>query len=54
LTVQCIERDDGGGVDAEFGQQGLGCGDLIRFLGDVDMGTWARTKAVSVAKALRI
>jgi hypothetical protein len=36
--VQRIKRDDGGGVDTEFGQQGLGRGDLIRFLGEVDMG----------------
>ena len=36
--MQRIERDDGSGVDTEFGQQGLGRGDLIRFLSDVDMG----------------
>src|ERR1700758_2092226 len=38
LAVQRIERDDGAGGDAEFGEQGLRCWNLVGFLGDVDMG----------------
>jgi hypothetical protein len=36
--VQRIERDDGTGGDAEFGQQRLCRRDLVGFLGDIDMG----------------
>jgi hypothetical protein len=38
LAVPRIERDDGAGGDAEFGEQDLGRRDLVGFRGDVDMG----------------
>jgi len=42
LTVQRIERDDGVGGDAEFGEQCLGCRNFVGLLVDVDMGEHQR------------
>jgi len=36
--MQRVERDNGAGGDAEFGEQGLRRRDLVGLLGDVDMG----------------
>ena len=35
--MQRVERDDGAGGKAEFGQQGLCCRDLVGPFGDVDV-----------------
>jgi hypothetical protein len=40
--VQRIERDDGAGGDAEFGEQRLGCRNFVGLFVDVDMGEYQR------------
>jgi len=42
LAVQRVERDDGAGGEAQFGQQGLRRRDLVGPFGDVDVGEHQR------------
>ena len=42
MTVQGVERDDGAGSEAEFGEQGLRGRDFVGSLGNVDMGEHER------------
>ena len=42
MTVQRIERDEGGGRHAEFGEQRLCRRDFVGLLGDIDMGEHER------------
>ena len=53
MTVQCIERDDGAVGDAEFGQQRLGCRDLVGLLGDINVGEHGRGIGGERAQHLR-
>ena len=53
LAVQCIKRNDGARADAEFDQQRLRRRDLVRPLGDIDMGEHQRCVGGERAEHLR-